>query len=127
MISDGCRIASGARVERSILSPGVKVASGVVVRESVVLTDVMIESNAVVERAILDKRCLIGEGAHVGRIVQGKEVRVPMVGKHAQVPPGMRVEPGAVIGPDVIAEDYLDPKVVRDNDFVGTKRLPYEV
>ena len=127
MISDGCRIASGARVERSILSPGVKVASGAVVSESVVLTDVVIESNAVVERAILDKRCLIGEGAHVGRIVQGKEVRVPMVGKHAQVPPGMRVEPGAVIGPDVIAEDYLDPKLVQDNDFVGTKRLPYEV
>ena len=127
MITDGCRIASGARVERSILSPGVQVASGAIVRESVVLTDVTIESDAIVERAILDKRCLIGAGAHVGMVVQGKDVLVPMVGKHAQVPPGMSVEPGAVIGPDVVAEDYPDLKIVHEDDFVGTKRLPYEV
>jgi glucose-1-phosphate adenylyltransferase len=127
MIADGCEIASDVRIERSILSPGVRVASGAIVRESVVLTDAIIEKDAKVERAILDKRSLIGEGALVGSIQQSQNVLIPMVGKHSQVLPGMVVEPGAVIGPDVIDLDYPDPKVVHSRDYIQTMRLPYEV
>jgi ADP-glucose pyrophosphorylase len=93
----------------------------------VVLTDTVIEKDALVERAILDKRALIGEGAHVGSMEQGQKVLIPMVGKHSQVLPEMVVEPGAVIGPDVIDSDYLDLKVVHSRDYIQTKRLPYEV
>jgi glucose-1-phosphate adenylyltransferase len=125
MIADGCTIATGATVERSILSPGVKVAAGAYVCESVVLTDAAIGEEAVVERAILDKVAWVGPGAHVGAIQ--KELLVPMVGKHSHVAPGMIVEPGAVIGPDVIEADYPDLKLVRSADFIQTKRLPYEI
>jgi glucose-1-phosphate adenylyltransferase len=127
MLADGCEIAPGAIVERSILSPGVRIASGAVVRESIVLTDALIEANAQIERAVLDKRTWIGEGARIGAILPGEEIRIPMVGKHARVAAGMTINPGAVIGPDVIETDYPDIKLVRSQDFIQTKRLPYEV
>jgi hypothetical protein len=50
-----------------------------------------------------------------------------MVGKHSRIGPGMIVDPGAMIGPDVIETDYPDPKHVRSNDFIQTKRQPYEI
>ncbi len=127
MIADGCEISPGALVERSILSPGVKVSTGAVVRESVVLTDSNIQENAVVERAILDKQAMIGAGARIGAVISGGPVLIPMVGKHSCVPAGMVVEPGAVISPDVVELDYPDPKLVRRDGFVITKRLPYEI
>jgi len=49
-----------------------------------------------------------------------------MVGKHSIVPAGMVVEPGAVIGPDVIPQDY-PTTVVRGRDYIQTRRLPYEI
>lgn len=127
MITDGCHISSGARIERSILSPGVRVASGAVVRESVVFTDAVIEADALLERAIIEKRARIEKGARIGSVQQTGEILIPMIGKHTLVPPGMVVEPGAVIGPDVIDTDYQDLKRVRSSDFIQTKRLPYEV
>jgi glucose-1-phosphate adenylyltransferase len=125
MISDGCEIARGATVERSVLSPGVRVRAGAVVRESVILTDTIIAENAIVERSILDKKCWIGPGARVGAFQA--EILVPMVGKHSRIPPAMVVDPGAMIGPDVIEKDYPDLKHVRSSDFIQTKRQPYEV
>jgi hypothetical protein len=41
------------------------------------------------------------------------------------VMPGMVVEPGAVIGPDVIDSDYAS-QLVRGSDYIQTKRMPYE-
>jgi hypothetical protein len=38
----------------------------------------------------------------------------------------MTVEPGAVIGPDVIESDYPSPTTVRRSDYIQTKRMPYE-
>ncbi|MCC7129986.1 MAG: glucose-1-phosphate adenylyltransferase [Anaerolineae bacterium UTCFX2] len=127
LITDGCQIASGARIERSILSPGVQVAAGAVVRESVVLTDAVIEENALVERTIIDKKARIRHGAHVGGIESQQPLRIPIIGKHAIIAPDMVVEPGAVIGPDVIETDYPDLKLVRSSDFIQTKRLAHEV
>lgn len=126
MISDGCVIAPGARIERSVLSPGVRIDSGAVVRESVILTDAAVEENAVIEQAILDKKVRVGARAHIGAMRAGFEPLIPMVGKNSFIPPGMVIEPGAVIGPDVIASDYIT-QVVRSADFIQTKRLPYEV
>ena len=126
MISDGCEISPGAIIERSVLSPGVLVAEGAVIRESVILTACEISKEAVIEHAILDKRGRIGEKARVGAIRAGFEPLITMIGKHGRVAPGMVVEPGAVIGPDVVENDY-PAQVVRGNDYIQTKRLPYEI
>jgi glucose-1-phosphate adenylyltransferase len=124
LITDGCVIEPGAHVERSVLSPGVRVASGAVVRESVILTDGNIRPGALVERSVLDKRVWVGENARVGAVLA--EPRITMIGKHTRVIPGMVVEPGVMIGPDVIESDYSG-MVVRSGSFLETKRLPYEV
>jgi len=126
MISDGCKIAATARIERSVLSPGVQVKEGAVVRQSIILTDTVIESGAIVERAIIDKRVLIGEEARVGAILAEDSLAIAMVGKNSQVPPGFTVEAGAVIATDVIPSDY-PASLIRRGDYIQTKRLPYEV
>ena len=49
-----------------------------------------------------------------------------MVGKNSEVPKGVTVEPGAVIGTDVCDTDY-PATVVRGDDYILTKRLAHEV
>jgi hypothetical protein len=49
-----------------------------------------------------------------------------MLGKHSRVSPGMVVEPGVIIGPDVIESDYSDTRV-REGAYIQTKREPFEV
>jgi glucose-1-phosphate adenylyltransferase len=126
LITDGCVIAAGARVERSVLSSGVRVQEGAVIRESILLTDTVIEAGAVIERAIIDKRVRIGQGARVGAISPEGPIAITMVGKNSQVPPGYTIEQAAVISTDVVAEDYPS-RTVREGDYVQTKRLAYEV
>ncbi len=126
MITDGCRIASGVRIEHSVLAPGVRVGPGAVIRESVVLTDAIIEANASVEHAIIEKRVHVYEGARVGVYQDVEKPTIAMVGKNSHVMPGMVIEPGAVIGPDVIDSDYPSQHV-RNTDYIQTKRLPYEI
>ncbi len=126
MITDGCELAPGSLVERSVLSPGVKVGPGAVIRESIVLTDAVISAEAVIEHAIIDKKVFVGEKARVGSRVADLEPVITTVGKNSQIPPGMVVEAGAVIGTDVIAEDYPS-QIVRGGAYIQTKRLPYEI
>jgi glucose-1-phosphate adenylyltransferase len=126
LITDGCVIAAGARVERSVLSSGVRVQEGAVIRESILLTDTVIEAGAVIERAIIDKRVRIGQGARVGAISPEGPIAITMVGKNSQVPPGYTIEQGAVISTDVVVEDYPS-RTIREGDYVQTKRLAYEV
>ena len=126
LISDGCTIATGATIERSILSPGVQVKPGAVIRDSVLLTDAEIEAGAVVERAIIDKRAIIQENAHVGSMEPGPTPAIAMVGKNSIVPAGIVIEAGALIATDVIPEDYPGT-LIRQNAYIQTKRLPYEV
>ena len=92
-----------------------------------ILTDAFIQQGAQVERTILDKKSTIHEGSIVGGISSDKETLIAMVGKHSHILAGMVVEPGAVIGTDVIESDYPDPKLVRSSDYIQTKRLSYEV
>jgi len=126
MITDGCVIAPGARVERSVLSPGVRVQESAVVRESVLLNDIVVGAGATIERAIIDKRVLIGKNARIGGIKPEGIPSIAMVGKNSQVPPDHIVEPGAVVATDVIPEDYKG-NVIREGDYLQTSRLAYEV
>jgi glucose-1-phosphate adenylyltransferase len=126
LICDGCEIESNARVIRSVLSPGVMVRPGAVVKESILLTDTLIDSDAVIERAIVDKRVHIHSHARIGGILDTAEPVLTMIGKNSIVPPDFVIEPGAVIGTDVIESDY-PVKVVRGDDYILTKRLAHEV
>jgi glucose-1-phosphate adenylyltransferase len=126
MITDGCVIYPDATVEKSILSPGVTVKSGAVVRESVLLTDTVIEPGAIVERAIIDKRAQVSENARVGAIEAGPEPRIAMIGKNSVITAGMIIQPGAIIGTDVIPEDF-NSQIIRSDEYIQTKRLAYEV
>ncbi len=126
MITDGCFIESGARVESSVLSPGVVVRAGALVRESILLTDCEIGNGAVVERAILDKGVRIGERARVGGGVADPNIRLTLVGKHSTLPPGLVVEPGAEIGTDVVPDDF-EGQYVAAGQSIETKRKPYEL
>jgi glucose-1-phosphate adenylyltransferase len=104
----------------------VQVHPGAVIRESVVLTDAVIESGVIVERTIVDKRARIGENARVGAVQIGVQPLITMLGKNSRISPGLRIEPGAVIGPDVIPSD-LPERLVRGDEYIETKRYPYEV
>jgi glucose-1-phosphate adenylyltransferase len=126
MITDGCFIEAGARVESSVLSPGVIVRPGAVIRESILLTDCVVGSGAVVERAILDKYVHVGENAHIGGGVHQPEIKVALVGKNSKLPPGLVVEPGAEISTDVLEDDFAEMHV-RAGQLIKAKRKPYEV
>ena len=125
MVTDGCVIESGAIVERSVLSPGVYVGRNAVVRESVILSGSHIEEGAQVVRAIIDKGVKIRRDARVGAVTEG-EVQVVMAGKKSEIPAGYTIEPGAVIGTDVVESDY-PTNIVRGDEYIQTKRLAYEV
>jgi glucose-1-phosphate adenylyltransferase len=126
MITDGCILSSGSLVERSILSAGVRVESGAIIRESIILTDAVIKAGAVVERAIIDKKVLIGENSRVGKVTADVQPRIAMIGKKSHVPAGYTIEPGAVIGTDVIAGDFPSNTVI-EGEYITTKREAHEV
>jgi glucose-1-phosphate adenylyltransferase len=126
MICDGCEIASTAKVIRSVLSPGVLIRPGAVVKESIILTDSVIESDAIIERTIIDKKVRVRSQARVGGMIEAAEPVLTMIGKNSEIPNGFTVEPGAVIGTDVIESDY-PAKIVHGDDYILTKRLAHEV
>lgn len=126
MITDGCFIERGARVESSVLSPGVIVREGAVVRESIILTDCIVESGAVVERAVLDKRVQVGHNARIGGGAHQAKIQLAMVGKNVTLPAGLVVEPGGEISPDVVETDF-DELYVKAGQTILTKRNPHEV
>jgi hypothetical protein len=59
-------------------------------------------------------------------MVDSPEPVLTMIGKNSEVPKGYTIEPGAVIGTDVIEIDYPST-VVRGDDYILTKRLAHEV
>jgi glucose-1-phosphate adenylyltransferase len=125
MISNGCVIESGARIQRSFLSPGVIVRANATVRESIILTDSSIASGAIVERAVIDKRVKIGVGARVGAIIPN-ELQIAMVGKNSMIPDGLVIEPLGMVGVDVCYSDFSSLSV-QAHQFIQTKRLPNEI
>ncbi len=108
LITDGSIIAPGARVERSILSPGVYIGPNAVVRESIILTDSYIEAGAKVERTIIDKKVSIGHNCRIGQIdPKADDLGITTIGKNAQIPNGVKVGRGAVIGTDVQPDQFV--------------------
>ena len=126
LITDGCEIEPGASVTRCILSPGVRVGRNAILRDSVILTDTAIQSGAVVDHAIIDKRVVIGTDSRVGGELGEIEPAIAMIGKNSHVPPEFIIEPGAIVATDVIESDYSG-KIIRGDEYVPTKRMPYEV
>jgi glucose-1-phosphate adenylyltransferase len=125
LICDGCTIESGARVVRSILSPGARIKAGATVIESIILTDALVDHGASIIRSVLDKHSKVFENARVGDMVPDS-LKVSMVGKHATIPANTVVEAGAIIGPNVIPEDY-STNLIQSGQYLSTKRLPYEI
>ncbi len=125
LVSNGCIIEDGARVVRSTLSAGVRVSANAVVEESILLTDAQIGTGSTIQRCVIDKRVKIGPNTVIGGITEG-EPMIAMVGKNAIIPAGMTIGPGAMVGPDVIPEDFSGP-VVESGVYVQTRRLPNEV
>jgi glucose-1-phosphate adenylyltransferase len=124
MLSEGCVIETGALVQHSVLSPGVVVKRGAVINQSVLLTDCFIDTGAKLARSILDKRVCLGKDSRVGS--QEPDTALTIIGKNSEIPAGMLVEPGATIGTDVIAADYLTDQVKADQ-IIQTNRKPYEI
>jgi glucose-1-phosphate adenylyltransferase len=123
MITDGCVISPGARIERSILSPGVWIGRNAVVRESVVLTDSVIEEGARVDRSILDKAVRIGRRARVGqRSKPGEGPGITTIGKNAQIPDRITVRRGAVIDADATPE-YFSANALRQRQRARKQRM----
>ena len=125
MITDGCFIEAGVRVESSVLSPGVIVRAGAVIRESILLTDCVVESGAVIERSILDKQVYVGADARIGGGIADAEILLTLIGKNARLPTHLVVEAGAEISTDVVPEDFESGHVTR-SQVIQTKRKPNE-
>jgi len=107
MITDGSVISSGAKVERSILSPGVFVGPKAVIRESIILTDTYIESGAVIERCIIDKQVVIGQGSHIGKIQDLGDLGITVIGKNSRVPAGFTIGRSVILANDLQADDLV--------------------
>jgi glucose-1-phosphate adenylyltransferase len=125
LLSGGVVIEKGAEVDRSVLSPGVVVKAGAVVSHSIVFPDSVIGENARVLYTVLDKAVHVGDGAQLGEQEVGPAPVLVLVGKHAELPPGLLVRPGAIIGNDVLPSDFSD-RIVQDGAYVESKRKPYE-
>lgn len=101
LLSPGCIVAGAVR--RSVLGPGVLVEEGAEVVESVILDDTVIRSGARVSRAIVDTDCELLSGARVG----GDDVQlddpdaIPVVGRDSRV--STALEPGARLAPGTTA------------------------
>ena len=125
LISHGCSIEPGARVIRSILSPGVTVQANAVVEESIILTDTNIGSDARVFRSVLDKRIKINRECQIGGYGDG-DIQIAMVGQNSEVPAGLHLNPGGMIGTDVVLSDYSSLEI-KTGEYLQTRRLPYEI
>jgi glucose-1-phosphate adenylyltransferase len=111
LVSDGCRIAFGARLERCVLGVRSVLGKGVVLRDVVMLGADKFENEvyrpagqpplgvgegSVIERAILDKDCRVGKGV---RIQNAKQVQ-QADGPNFVIREGVVVIPNGAVVPD---------------------------
>lgn len=120
MITDGSVVASGAVVERSVLSPGVYVGPEAVVRESIILTDTYIEAGARIERCLIDKICVVGHNAVVGEIrdIPG-DLGITTIGKNTYLPAEIKIGRSAILGADLRADDFQGKKELAQGTEIG--------
>jgi glucose-1-phosphate adenylyltransferase len=109
LISPGCQIEGTVR--GCVLSPGVRVERGAIVEGSVVFQRSHIEAGARVERAILDKDVRIGRESRIGGPAMIGEpldekrpssLGISVIGKGARIAPGSNLPPGEVIQPHTV-------------------------
>jgi glucose-1-phosphate adenylyltransferase len=113
LVANGCRVEG--EVSRSILFPGVTVSPGAVVRDSIVMQDTFVGKGAVVDRAIVDKEARLPDDVRVGdgesdtpnlACPDHLSSGLTVIGKGAQLPPGIRVGRNARIGAFVGETDF---------------------
>jgi glucose-1-phosphate adenylyltransferase len=102
LLSPGCWVAG--TVERSVIGPGVVVEDGATVRDSVLFSDGLVRSGAVVEWSVVDTGCtveadaVVGEGGDESCLDDPDRVtlvgRGSTVGRGIRLPVGSRLEPG---------------------------------
>lgn len=121
LLTHGTVISENAIVERSVLAPGVFVGPNAVIRESVILTDAYIEAGAVVERCILDKFVVVGHNARVGVLSEVGELGITCVGKNTHIPAGYTVGQNCILGTDLRLENFekYKDRVVPNNTELG--------
>jgi len=114
LISHGCQIRG--QVIHSVLSPGVIVEEGAVVRDSIIMFDTVIGKNSVVDRVVVDKEVIIGPDSRIGfgddtipnqQEPQRLNTGLTVIGKRAELPPGLKVGRNCKIGPNVRPEDFV--------------------
>ena len=129
MVSCGCVIEG--RVEHSVLSPGVRVAEGAVVKDSIIMADSVIGPHSIIDYSILDKEVTVGAGCHIGYgdnfQISKKEPRVmntgiTVIGKRAQVPPGVRIGRNCLVHNNVIEEDFSGPEIQSGETIIRSRR-----
>ncbi|MGB9639564.1 MAG: glucose-1-phosphate adenylyltransferase, partial [Anaerolineales bacterium] len=125
MISDGCIIAEGSLIERSVLSPGVRVMPGAQIIESIILTDTIIESDSHIERSILDKRVHVSNNVSIGKTLPSEEQAFAMVGKNSCIPANTIIEAGGIISNDVLESDFTT-SIIHCGEILETKRKPFD-
>jgi len=122
LLCDGCRVFG--RVTRSIIGPGAVVEVGAEVSDSIVMNNTVIGEGARVERSIVDKRVIIGAGSVLGwgddntpnrAMPNNLNTGITLVGRGAQVPPGIKIGRNVVIRPRVTAAVY-PPEFVASGD-----------
>lgn len=121
MISDGCKVESGAVIDHCVLSPGVVVESGAVLTNSIILTDCRIGKRARITNSILDKRVVVGEDASIGSSASGTTPDIAMIGKSSVVPDRYIIEGGAAVDTDIILQDYT-ATVIKKGELLKTRR-----
>lgn len=125
MVSNGCVVYGGAKISNSILSPGVRVGAGSIIEKSIILTDTQIGKNVLIDHSVLDKRVLVQDEAKIGFMEPHNEA-ITMIGKNSTILSKMIIEPGAVIGTDVVPSDYTS-NLIHSGERIQTRRLPNEV
>jgi glucose-1-phosphate adenylyltransferase len=104
LLSPGSWVAG--TVERSVIGPGAVVEEGATVRDSVVFADTFVRAGAEVSWTVVDSGCEVGEDAVVGdpdaKALEDPDA-VTLVGRGSTVGRGVRVAAGARLEPGTTA------------------------
>ncbi len=134
IICEGCIV--DGYVDHSILSPGVRVEEGAVIRDSIVFNDTVVQRGATIDRCIVDKKVTVGHGSQLGwgddyapnqQDPTHLNTGITLVGKGAQLPPGLRVGRNCKIGPGVGAAALGDQFLPSGASVVAPRlhRIPF--
>jgi glucose-1-phosphate adenylyltransferase len=114
-------VSAGSLIEgtviNSVLSPGVKVKKGAIVRDSILLEDCVVEEGATVDLCVCDKRVVVGAGTLLGFGTDLEHANhdfpkhlytgITLVGKSAQLAPGMRIGRNCIVGSEYAGSEAL--------------------